>query len=171
MRGLRICHRQVQPGLRQKFCFPFRNTKSGEFPCNPKNWNNGKANRECLRFKRVYALRSECERYNSRFKASGQDRLWVRNANSAANLNTIAHIAALAVPHPSFQADYNRARQKWQLEKASRQKSVNKPFHAVSKPLKMRSAPCAACGRVVKWKRTIPSIVSERSTTCTTHFC
>ena len=49
------------------------------------------------RFKRTYALRTECERCNSRFKASGQERLWVRNANSAANLNTLAHISALAV--------------------------------------------------------------------------
>ena len=103
--------------LRQKFCCPFRNSKSDECPCNHKNWNNGKKNRgctkyktipddyrlsidrECLRFKRVYALRSECERYNSRFKASGQERLWVRNAVSAANLNTIAHIAALSVAY------------------------------------------------------------------------
>ena len=53
--------------------------------------------RECLRFKRVYALRTECERYNSRFKASGQERLWVRNGSSAANLNTVAHISTLAV--------------------------------------------------------------------------
>ena len=53
--------------------------------------------RECLRFKRIYALRTECERYNSRFKASGQERLWVRNGTSAANLNTLAHISALAV--------------------------------------------------------------------------
>ena len=48
-------------------------------------------------FKRTYALRTECERYNSRFKASGQERLWVRNGASAANLNTLAHISALAV--------------------------------------------------------------------------
>lgn len=53
--------------------------------------------RECSHFKRTYALRTECERYNSRFKASGQERLWVRNATSAANLNTLAHISALAV--------------------------------------------------------------------------
>ena len=103
--------------LRQKFCCPFRNAKSGECPCNHRNWNNGKKNRgctkykaipddyrlsidrECLRFKRVYALRSECERYNSRFKASSQERLWVRNAVSAANLNTIARIAALTVAY------------------------------------------------------------------------
>ena len=53
--------------------------------------------RDCLAFKRTYALRSECERYNSRFKASGQERLWVHNGNAAANLNSIAHIAALTV--------------------------------------------------------------------------
>lgn len=100
---------------RQKFCCPFRQSKSGVCPCNHKNWNNGKKNRgctkyltipddyrlsidrECLRFKRTYALRTECERYNSRFKSMGQERLWVRNEQSAANLNTLAHISALAV--------------------------------------------------------------------------
>ena len=102
-------------GLRQKYCCPFRASKTGECPCNHKNWNNGKKNRgctkyktipedyrlsidrDCLRFKRIYALRSECERYNSRFKSTGRERLWVHNGNSAANLNTIAHIAALTV--------------------------------------------------------------------------
>ncbi len=100
---------------RQKFCCPFRQSKFSSCPCNHKNWNNGKKNRgctkyvtvpndyrlsidrDCLSFKRTYALRSECERYNSRFKASGQERLWVHNGNSAANLNTIAHIAALTI--------------------------------------------------------------------------
>ena len=100
---------------RQKFCCPFRQSKTGVCPCNHKNWNNGKKNRgctkyktvpddyrlsidrECLRFKRIYTLRTECERYNSRFKASGQERLWVRNGTSAANLNTLAHISALSV--------------------------------------------------------------------------
>ena len=48
-------------------------------------------------FKRTYALRTECERYNSRFKSTDQERLWVRNGTSAANLNTLAHISALAV--------------------------------------------------------------------------
>ena len=101
--------------VRQKFCCPFRQSKTGVCPCCHKNWNNGKKNRgctkyvtlpsdyrlsidrNCLQFKRTYALRTECERYNSRFKAAGQERLWVRNGNSAANLNTLAHISALAV--------------------------------------------------------------------------
>ena len=100
---------------RQKYCCPFRQSKTGVCPCSHKNWNNGKKNRgctkyktiptdyrlsidrECLRFKRIYALRTECERYNSRFKSTGQERLWVRNGTSAANLNTLAHISALAV--------------------------------------------------------------------------
>lgn len=84
-------------------------------PCNHKNWNNGKKNRGCTKyvtvpddyrlsidrdsiaFKSVYALRTECERYNSRFKNTGQERMWVRNQNSVANLNTIAHIALLSI--------------------------------------------------------------------------
>lgn len=101
--------------VRQKFCCPLRSSKSECCPCGHKNWNNGKNRRGCtkyltlpsdyrlfidresLPFKRTYALRTECERYYSRFKASGQERLWVRNANSAANLNSLAHISALAV--------------------------------------------------------------------------
>ena len=100
---------------RQKYCCPFRQSKTSACPCNHKNWNNGKKNRgctkyktvpddyrlsidrSCLYFKRTYALRTECERYNSRFKSTGQERLWVRNGNSAANLNTLAHISALTV--------------------------------------------------------------------------
>ena len=100
---------------RQKYCCPFRQSKSGVCPCNHKNWNNGKKNRgctkyktipndhrlsidrSCLYFRRTYALRTECERYNSRFKSTGQERLWVRSGASAANLNTLAHISALAV--------------------------------------------------------------------------
>ena len=100
---------------RQKFCCPFRQSKTDVCPCNHKNWNNGKKNRGCTKyktipndyrlsidrgclcFKRTYALRTECERYNSRFKSTGQERLWVRNGTSAANLNTLAHISALAV--------------------------------------------------------------------------
>ena len=101
--------------IRQKFCCPFCQSKTGVCPCSHKNWNNGKKNRgctkyktlpddyrlsidrSCLYFKRTYALRTECERYNSRFKSTGQERLWVRNGASAANLNTLAHISALAV--------------------------------------------------------------------------
>jgi len=102
-------------GLRQKFCCPFRQSKSVACPCNHKNWNNGKKNRGCtkyitipddyrlsidrqsINFKSVYALRTESERYNSRFKSTGQERLWVRNGNSAQNLNTMAHISLLAI--------------------------------------------------------------------------
>ncbi len=100
---------------RQKFCCPLKRSKNGECPCNHKNWNNGKKNRGCTKyitipddyrlsidrgsiaFKSVYALRTECERYNSRFKSTGQERMWVRNQNSVANLNTIAHIALLSI--------------------------------------------------------------------------
>ena len=107
------CHSEGR--YRQKFCCPLKNSKNCDCPCNHKNWNNGKKNRGCnkyvtipddyrlsidrqsVQFKSVYALRSECERYNSRFKSTGQERLWVRNENSVANLNTIAHISLLAI--------------------------------------------------------------------------
>ena len=81
---------------RQKYCCPFRQSKTGVCPCNHKIGTTARKpgctkyktvpddyrlsiDRECLRFKRIYALRTECERYNSRFKSTGQERLWVRN--------------------------------------------------------------------------------------------
>lgn len=102
---------------RQKFSCPFKLSKDDSAcPCNHKCWSNGgKKSRGCtkyitipddyrlsidrssIEFKSVYALRSECERYNSRFKSTGQERLWVRNGKSAENLNTIAHISLLAI--------------------------------------------------------------------------
>lgn len=100
---------------RQKYCCPLKNSKCGVCPCDHKNWNNGKRNRGCnkyitlpddyrlsidresISFKKIYALRTEAERYNSRFKQIGQERLWVRGFNAARNLNTLAHIALLAV--------------------------------------------------------------------------
>ena len=122
-------------GLRQKFCCPFRQSKTTVCPCNHKNWNNGKKNRgctkykaipsdyrrsidrECLRFKRTYALRTECERYNSRFKETGQERLWVRNGRSVAYLNTLAHISALAV---AYAAVLNKSSHSYRSKKALR---------------------------------------------------
>ncbi len=100
---------------RQKFCCPFKHSKTGECPCNHKNWNNGKKTRGCTKyvtipddyrlaidrnsiaFKSVYALRTEAERYNSRFKQTGSERVFVRNGNSVKNLNTIAHISLLSI--------------------------------------------------------------------------
>ena len=102
---------------RQKYCCPFKRSKSGSCPCNYKNRNNGKKtggctkyvtlpddyrlsiDRDCISFKKIYALRTEAERYNSRFKQTGQERLWCHGFNSAQNLNTIAHIALLAVAY------------------------------------------------------------------------
>ena len=122
-------------GLRQKFCCPFLQSTTTVCTTNKKNWNNGKKNRgctkykaipsdyrrsidrECLRFKRTYALRTECERYNSRFKETGQERLWVRNGQSAANLNTLAHISALAV---AYAAVLNKSSHSYRSKKALR---------------------------------------------------
>lgn len=102
---------------RQKYCCPFKRSKCASCPCNHKNWNNGKKNRGCTKyvtvpddyrlsidresisFKKIYALRTEAERYNSRFKATKQERLWVHSLKSAQNLNTVAHIALLAVAY------------------------------------------------------------------------
>lgn len=100
---------------RQKFCCPYRCSNCNSCPIDHKNWNNGKKNKGCTKyitipddyrlsinrddkyFKKTYSLRTECERYNSRFKSTGTERLWVRNENSAKNLITISHITLLAV--------------------------------------------------------------------------
>lgn len=102
---------------RQKFCCPLKNSKNADCPCHHKNFYNGKKHRGCTKyttipdeddlrlsidrnskyFKNNYSLRTECERYNSRFKNTGQERMWVRNKSSVTNLNTLAHISLLAV--------------------------------------------------------------------------
>lgn len=97
----------------QKFCCPYK--LSGTCPINHPKFNNGKKHRGCTKhvtlpddlrlsidreskyFKATYSLRTECERYNSRFKNTGQERMWVRNKSSVTNLNTLAHISLLAV--------------------------------------------------------------------------
>lgn len=111
--------------IRQKYCCPFRNSKSGCCPCNHKNWNDGKKHRgctkyitvpddyrlsidrDCISFKKIYSLRTEAERYNARFKQTGQERLWVHSENAVTNLNTIAHIALLAVAYAAFITNSN----------------------------------------------------------------
>lgn len=100
---------------RQKFCCPLKSSKGAVCPCHHKNFYNGKKHRGCTKymtipddlrrsidreskyFKNSYSLRTECERYNSRFKNTGQERMWVRNKNSVTNLNTLAHISLLTV--------------------------------------------------------------------------
>lgn len=101
--------------IKQKYCCPYKNSKNGSCPCDHKCWNNGKKNRgctkyvtlpddyrlaidrDCISFKKIYALRTEAERYNSRFKSTGQERLWIHSFKAAKNMNSIAHIALLAV--------------------------------------------------------------------------
>ena len=83
---------------RQKYSCPFKRSKGGCCPCNHKCWNNGKKNRGCTKyvtipdnyrlsidrssisFKSVYALRTEAERYNSRFKQAGCERVFLSAA-------------------------------------------------------------------------------------------
>lgn len=100
---------------RQKFCCPLKSSQNADCPCHHKNFYNGKKHRGCTKyitipdvlrlsvdrnsnyFKNNYSLRTECERYNSRFKNTGQERMWVRNQISVTNLNTLVHISLLAV--------------------------------------------------------------------------
>lgn len=115
---------------RQKFCCPLKNTKHTDCPCHHKNFYNGKKHRGCTKyitlpddlrlsidreskyFKSTYSLRTECERYNSRFKNTGQERMWVRNQASVTNLNTLAHISLLAVAAAAVTMQANQSYRK-----------------------------------------------------------
>lgn len=101
---------------RQKYCCPFKNSMD-DCACTyaHKNYFNGKKNRGCVKyitlpddyrlsidhscisFKKIYAMRTEIERYNSRFKKMGQERMWVRSFHAVQNLSTLTHVALLAV--------------------------------------------------------------------------
>ncbi|MDO6355319.1 hypothetical protein Q3V94_09640, partial [Caloramator sp. CAR-1] len=54
-------------------------------------------NRDSIFFKKIYSLRTESERYNSRWKNLNTEQAYVRNINSVTNLNTIGHICLLTV--------------------------------------------------------------------------
>ncbi|MEN2262434.1 transposase [Enterococcus faecalis] len=100
---------------RQKFSCPFKRFKTGSCPCNHMNFLNRKKNRGCTKyqtipndlrlsidrtsklFKQNYSLRTECERYNARFKNADQERMWVKNINSFRNLSTFTHISLLSI--------------------------------------------------------------------------
>lgn len=102
--------------IKQKFCCPFRTKKDDTLClCNHPKYFNGKKNRGCTRyivtgtdyrasinrdsifFKRIYALRTESERYNSRWKNLSLERPSARNIKSISNLNTLGHITMLAL--------------------------------------------------------------------------
>jgi len=102
--------------IKQKFCCPFRTSKDDSLcPCKHEKYFNGKKNRGCVKyitigtdyrssinrdsifFKKIYSLRTESERYNSRWKNLNTEQAYVRNINSVTNLNTIGHICLLTV--------------------------------------------------------------------------
>ena len=87
---------------RRKYCCPYKRTAHlHNCPCNHKCFHkDAKATgctkyvtlpndyrlsiqRDSISFKNIYALRIECERYNSQFKYTAQERLWVRSRKSA----------------------------------------------------------------------------------------
>lgn len=104
----------LKDSIKQKFCCPFRTSKDDtKCPCNHQKYFNGKRNRGCVKyksigtdyrasinteslfFKKIYSLRTESERYNSRLKKLNLENAFVRNMNSVANLTTLGHICLL----------------------------------------------------------------------------
>lgn len=73
---------------RQKFCYSLKFSKDADCPRHHKNFYNGKKHRGYIKYITVsddlrlfidrdnYYLRTECERYNSRFKNIGQERMY-----------------------------------------------------------------------------------------------
>lgn len=114
-------HDKKRGMLKQKFCCPFKvSNDENSCPCNHPKYarSTGKKSRGCVKrmvvplpedinrlkldrksneFKSTYALRTEVERYNSRFKQTGCERVFVRNQNSVANISTLVHISMLAI--------------------------------------------------------------------------
>ncbi|WP_312668534.1 hypothetical protein [Tissierella praeacuta] len=102
--------------IKQNFCCPFRTKNDDSLcPCKHPKYFNGKKNRGCICyisiatdyrasisresifFKKTYALRTESERYNSRWKNLNLEKPTVRNIDSIANLNTLGHITLLSL--------------------------------------------------------------------------
>ncbi len=98
------------------YCCPFRTSKDdSKCPCNHPKYNNGHKNRGCVKYKSIgtdyrasvdetsdyfkffYSMRTESERYNSRFKNLNLETPSVRNMRSIENQNTLGHICLLAV--------------------------------------------------------------------------
>lgn len=109
-------HQYHKNFIKQKYCCPFRASKDDSLcPCNHPRYFNGKKTRGCIKyvsicadyrasinrasayFKSVYSLRSESERYNSRWKNLNTDKASVRNMAAVENLNTVGHICLLAL--------------------------------------------------------------------------
>ena len=97
---------------RQKYCCPLKGKKNAVCPCSHKCFGNVRGcvkyitvpddyrlsiDRNSIAWRSIYSLRTEAERYNSRVKQAGCERVFVRNENSVKNLNSIAHIALLAI--------------------------------------------------------------------------
>ena len=106
----------LKGSIKQKYCCPFRTSKDDtKCPCNHPKYNNGHKNRGCVKYKSIgtdyrasvdetsdyfkffYSMRTESERYNSRFKNLNLETPSVRNIKSIENLNTLGHICLLAV--------------------------------------------------------------------------
>lgn len=102
--------------IKQKFRCPFYSSKDDSAcTCNHPKYFNGAKKRGCIKyvstgndyrasinrkstyFKSIYSLRTESERYNSRWKNLNTDKASVRNMPAIENLNTIGHICLLAL--------------------------------------------------------------------------
>lgn len=110
--------------IKQKFCYPFKKSKYDSLcPCNHEKYFNGRKNKGCIHyiskdtdyrasinrdskfFKAIYSLRTESERYNSRWKKLNNERAYIRNINSISNLNTVEHIYLLTTAIASIKSD------------------------------------------------------------------
>jgi hypothetical protein len=117
--------------------------------------------RDCIPFQSVYALRTECERYNSRFKQSGQERLWIHNKSSAENLNSIAHISMLAIASASI---FTHSSSSYRSAKTAPSASLNPNRINISNLGAMFSC-CAyfAFGNVLFTSAFYPSLILQRN--------
>lgn len=64
------------------------------------------------KLKQNYSLRTECERYNARFKQAAQECMWVKNMNSVRNLNAVTHISLLTIAIAAVCSNNNQSYRK-----------------------------------------------------------
>ena len=108
--------RYLKGSIKQKFRCPFYLSKdNAACTCAHPKFFNGARKRGCIKyistgtdyrssinrdspfFKSIYSLRTESERYNSRWKNLNTDKASVRSLTAIQNLNTVGHICLLAV--------------------------------------------------------------------------
>lgn len=114
----------TKTSVRHKFACPLAKSKTGTCPINHEKFFNKAANKGCIRwfsskkptlrnlidrksqvFKNLYKKRIKIEQYNSRFKNSGNKKIYLKSQNAVEISNKISHITAQLVALLAFKRE------------------------------------------------------------------